>query len=399
MNLVWKLLRQHISVPQFAGFFFANLVGMAIILLGVQFYTDTQAVYSGEDTFMKSDYLIVNKRIGAMTTLTGKSNSFTEADIADLQGQPFVERLGLFTPSAFDVYASFDIDGFANISTDMFFESVPDDFVDVATAVWNYHAGDTDIPIILPKNYLDLYNFGYAQSRNMPKLSEGIVGALKLKIRIDGAGKTAFYTGRIAGFSSRLNTILVPEAFMRWANAEFAPEASKEPTRLIMEVNNPTDERITSYLQQMGYETEQDKLEASKTTFILRIIVGIVMTVGLVISVLAFYILMLSVYLLVQKNSTKLENLLVIGYSPARVSLPYQLLTVGLNAVGLLIAVGILVAVRGIYLEMFQKFFPMLTAPSLWPSLLVGVALLLLVSVLNVIAVRRKVLSIWNRKD
>lgn len=40
MNLVWKLLRQHISIPQFVGFFFANLVGVATILLGVQFYND-----------------------------------------------------------------------------------------------------------------------------------------------------------------------------------------------------------------------------------------------------------------------------------------------------------------------------------------------------------------------
>ena len=37
MTLVWKLLRQHISIPQFAGFFFANLFGMLIVLLGFQF--------------------------------------------------------------------------------------------------------------------------------------------------------------------------------------------------------------------------------------------------------------------------------------------------------------------------------------------------------------------------
>ena len=43
MKLVWKLLRQHISVPQFAGFFFANLVGMLIVLLG-----DTHDVVSEE---------------------------------------------------------------------------------------------------------------------------------------------------------------------------------------------------------------------------------------------------------------------------------------------------------------------------------------------------------------
>lgn len=398
MNLVWKLLRQHISVPQFAGFFFANLVGMVIVLLGIQFYNDTQAIYDGEDSFMKADYLIVNKRIGAMGAITGKSNGFSEADIEDFKDQKFVERLGTFTPSAFDVSASFMMDESMSFSTEMFFESVPDDFVDVETEKWTWKEGETELPIMLPKNYLDLYNFGYAQSRNMPKLSEGILGAVKLSIRVRGNGKMDTYTGKIAGFSSRLNTILIPESFMKWANKEYAPDAKKDPTRLILEVNNPTDERITQYLQDNNIETDQDKLDASKTTFMLRIIVSIVMAVGLIISILSFYILMLSVYLLVQKNSTKLENLLLIGYSPAKVSFPYQALTVGLNVVVLILAFGILLVVRSIYLGMFENFFPDMTAPSILPALVVGVLLLIVVSIFNVIAVRNKVMSIWNRK-
>ena len=40
MRLVWKLLRQHISFSQLAGFFFANLCGMVIVLLSVQFYKE-----------------------------------------------------------------------------------------------------------------------------------------------------------------------------------------------------------------------------------------------------------------------------------------------------------------------------------------------------------------------
>ena len=40
MRLVWKLLRQHISFPQLAGFFFANLCGMVIVLLSAEFYKD-----------------------------------------------------------------------------------------------------------------------------------------------------------------------------------------------------------------------------------------------------------------------------------------------------------------------------------------------------------------------
>ena len=398
MNLVWKLLRQHISIPQFAGFFFANLVGMLIILLGIQFYNDIQAVYDGEDSFMKADYLIVNKKISTMSTITGRSNTFSEDEVADFKSQKFVERMGAFTPSAYNVRASFNMEGMARMSTEMFFESVPDEFVDVARDKWSYEEGSTDIPIILPKNYLDLYNFGYAQSRSLPKLSEGILGAISLTIRIDGNGRMDEYQGRIVGFSSRLNTILVPDAFMKWANRVYAnAEQAKETSRLILEVNNPTDDAITSYLQDNNYETDQDKLDASKTTYILRIIVGIVMSVGLVISILAFYILMLSVYLLVQKNSTKLENLILIGYSPAKVSLPYQALTVGLNVLVFILSFGLLIIIRKVYMEMFENFFPDMTAPSVTPSLILGITLLIVVSVLNIIAVRNKVMSIIKK--
>ena len=44
MKLVWKLLKHHISIPQLVGFFLANLAGMVIILLGLQFYLDYRAL-------------------------------------------------------------------------------------------------------------------------------------------------------------------------------------------------------------------------------------------------------------------------------------------------------------------------------------------------------------------
>lgn len=399
MNLVWKLLRQHISIPQFVGFFFANLVGVVIILLGVQFYHDFQAL-DKEDSFMKASYLIVNKKISAFSTLTGAQQTFSKSDVADLKNEDFVERVGAFTPSSFNVRARFDVQGFVNFSTEMFFESVPDDFVDVASEAWSYQEGSTQIPIILPKNYLDLYNFGYAQGKGLPKLSEGILGAMKLKVQIAGNGEVGDFDGRIVGFSSRLNTILVPEKFMQWANQKYASsENTKEPTRLIMEVNNPADERITAYLQDHDYETDKEKLDASKTTFILRVIVSIVMVIGAVISILSFYILMLSVFLLVQKNSTKLENLLLIGYSPAKVSFPYQTLTVGLNVLVFILAVVIMCVARNYYIGMFESFFPDYTVPDILPALGVGLALLLIVSIFNIMAVYGKVMSIWKRKD
>ena len=54
-TLVWKLLRQHISIGQLAGFFLANLFGMMIVLLSVQFYKDVIPVFTEGDSFMKKD--------------------------------------------------------------------------------------------------------------------------------------------------------------------------------------------------------------------------------------------------------------------------------------------------------------------------------------------------------
>ena len=135
-----------------------------------------------------------------------------------------------------------------------------------------------------------------------------------------------------------------------------------------------------------------------KTTWFLKVIVGIVLSVGLLISVLSFYILMLSIYLLLQKNTSKLENLLLIGYSPAKVALPYQMLTLGLNAVVLFLSVGIVIYVRNSYMDMIEKLFPQLEEGNLGPAMVIGILLFVGVSLFNIIAVRRKVASIWMHK-
>ena len=65
-TLVWKLLRQHIIIGQLAGFFLANLFGMMIVLLSVQFYKDVIPVFTEGDSFMKKDFIIATKKISAL---------------------------------------------------------------------------------------------------------------------------------------------------------------------------------------------------------------------------------------------------------------------------------------------------------------------------------------------
>lgn len=399
MKLVWKLLRQHISIGQLAGFFLANLFGMMIVLLSVQFYKDVIPMFTEGDSFMKKDYLIATKKISTLGSFAGKSNTFSNKDIEELKRQPFTQSVGAFTPSQYKVSAGLGMEEAGiRLSTEMFFEAVPDEFVDVSLDKWHFDENTHTIPIIIPRNYLNLYNFGFAQSRSLPKLSEGVMSLIQMDIMMRGNGRVEQYKGNIVGFSNRLNTILVPQSFMTWANKNFAPDAEAQPSRLIVEVNNPADAAIANYFQQKGYETEDGKLDAGKTTYFLRLIVGIVLGVGLFISVLSFYILMLSIFLLLQKNTTKLESLLLIGYSPTKVALPYQVLTLGLNTIVLALSICLVAWLRTYYTDTLSLLFPQLALGTLWPTILLGVLLFLIVSCINIVAVKRKVLSVWRHQ-
>jgi len=399
MALIWKLLRQHISAPQLAGFFLANLFGMWVVMLGIQFYKDVSPLFKADDGFLGNDFLVVSKHVTTVGTLSGRSHTFSESEIADLRSQPFSMQVGAFTSSQYKVSAAMGMEGASALRTEMFFEAVPDAFVDAPKESWAYRPGEREIPVILPRTYLALYNFGFAQSRGLPKVSDGLASMIEMNVFVHAGNRQEQFRGRILGFSGRLNTILVPQSFIDWSNAEFEPGKTDAPSRLILKVGNPADDRIACYMQEHSYDVEDNRLDAGRATYFLKIVISLVMLVGLLVSVLSFYILMLSIYLLVQKNTTKLQNLLLIGYSPARVSLPYQLLAVGMNAAVFLLAFLLLLPLRSYYVDTLQVLFPQMEEGGLWPAFVVGGALFLLVSLLNMLAVRRKVDAIWKGRS
>ena len=173
----------------------------------------------------------------------------------------------------------------------------------------------------------------------------------------------------------------------------------RNPLKKALELRHRLAHEVRNYLDSKGFEVDDDKLQAEKTTYFLRMIVSVVMVVGGVISVLSFYILMLSIYLLVQKNTSKLENLMLIGYSPFRVAMPYVSLTLCLNALVLVVALAVVASVRGGYMDVVITLFPQMDAGTLFPSVVLGLALFVLVSLANLFAIYRKMMRIWYRKD
>lgn len=391
-NIVWRLLRRNISAGQIAGYALANLVGLAIVLTAIQFYRDVTTVWDDEDSFISKDYLIISKKVsglGSFMGADGGSTRFSEEEIADIASHRWARKVGRFNSAAFNVYAKVSLGG-SSMGSDLFLESIPDDFFDVSPKGWGYEPGRSDfVPVIISKDYLSLYNFGFATSRGMPQVSEEVIGMVPLQLSLSGNGRQQWVNARIVGFSSRLNTIAVPEEFMEWANREFSASASEAPSRLIVMLDKPGDPQVESYLDEHGYETAGDRAANGKAAYFLSLVTTVVIAVGLVISLLAFFILLLSIYLLLQKNREKIHQLMQLGYSPAQVARYYHLIILAVNLAVILSAIAVMLVAS------HQWRGPLATlgveSVTPWLTVAVGLAIMALITAGNLMAVSRTV--------
>jgi hypothetical protein len=180
---------------------------------------------------------------------------------------------------------------------------------------------------------------------------------------------------------------------MEWANQYFGTGAVQHPQRLIVEVSSPGDVKIEQYMDEHHYEVAGDKMSSSKANYFLTVISGIVIAVGIIISLLSFFVLMLSIYLLLQKNTQKIQDLLLLGYSPAQVSKHYILLVVGLNAVVLVLAIVLMLIGRLAYMDMIRAFG--VGGSGIGVAILVGLLIMGAITAGNIRAIRQKIDSLW----
>lgn len=394
--MITRLLRKNTSPARIAGFVLSNFIGLAIVLGALQFYLDARSIWQAEDSFISSDYLVINKKVTSANTLGENASSFSEQDLADIENQPWVRRIGRFSSNDYKVYASLG-GGERAMSTYMFFESIPDDFVDVPKGQWQYRPGSDEVPLILSRDYLTLYNFGFATSAGLPQLSEGLMSSIPMTITLtseDGT-RTRRLNGRIAGFSNRLNTILVPQSFMDETNAQLGsgkiqPGVVSNPSRVIIDVNSPGDVAINRYLESHDLEVAGDKT-ASSASFLLRLITGIILAIGAIITVLSFFILMLSISLIMEKNRSKIHALMMLGYRVRTIAWPYATLIIIASTAALILALVGLWAMRAYYLEPITALGGSPAAAWLTPT--VGLGMTAVIIALNIVTVRRRVLS------
>lgn len=385
MKLSDKILNSGMRGHRLAAFVVSAFAGLFIVMGAVMLLIDIRSIWSKQDSFLNTDYIVLNHKAKVGNTRT----PFTAAEIADLEGQPWVRRVGRFRSADFRVAASIDLGG-QPFSSLLFFESVPDEFLDIPASDWHYSPGDEEIPVILSKSYLTLYNFGFAGSVGTPQISEQLLSSVPLTLDLnsnDGTGSLR-HQARVVALSNRLNTILVPDEFLKEANAALGSGEDGGPGRLIVDISSPGDTAIGRYLKEHGLESAENE-DDSAAAFLLRVISGIAGGVGILIILLSAVILTLSVSLLLERNRERIARLRMLGYRNRDLERPFRRMI--LKAVGGSWVLS--VAGLGVLMMFYRKPLTELggSLGGFWPAACVGTLIGIIVYIAGLKTIRKEI--------
>lgn len=309
-----KILWEKGSKSQLWGAILGAFLGILLLLSALQLFVDIGKMTSGGNP--DNQYVLINKKVNLFNTF-GASSAFTQEEIDQLKAQEFINDIGLFTPNQFKVSASSPMLGFY---TELFFEAIKDDYLDVPLKSFRWNTGDREIPIVLSRDYLALYNFGFAPSQGLPQFTPNTIKKVSVDINLRGNGMRQTLTGRIVGFSDRINSILVPKSFMDWANQKFGGDFQPAISRIILKTDQPYSKELEDYLKTNNFEVTRGKLIGGQVGVMINIILGIIAVIGLIIMILSILVFILNFELIISQSSHEIGLLLQLGYQTNQIS-------------------------------------------------------------------------------
>jgi hypothetical protein len=394
MKLLFRLLRKGVNPLHLAWFALANLVGAVIVLLGIQAYKDAGVVLGVSDSALESDILVLSKPVSTATTLANAlgsgPRSFNEREIQEIASLDGVASVAVFRTTHFPVFGGISFGGFY-ASTEMFVESVPDQYLDVDPSLWTASIDSTVIPLVIPRTYLNFYNYGFAAARGTPQLGEGLFSMVPLNLTFGRSNASKSYTGKIVGLSDRMNTILVPDSFLQEANRHFAPSVVKSPTRVLVEIESSS--ALMEHVDKKGYVIDGGGEDAARLLAVVRTIISVIVAFGLLVSILAFSLLLVSILLLIEKNRYKNDTLHQLGYPYRSIALPYQILAVGVDVAVWVSALIAVVLLYPLMTSLMQTISPDFEPSGLGLVLLSSLGLCLLFAAVHILLIRHKIRS------
>lgn len=293
--------------------YFGLWTGVLLLLISLQMFVNIQQLLK-EDAPRKSggsDFISISKTI--TNENMGKDNTFTSSEINNLKKQPQIQDVSPLITNQFRVRAT--AGNIIPFSTDLFLESVDNDFIDTLPPSFSWQPGQITVPVIFSSDFLEMYNV-FAPAQGLPQLSAKTISSVNIILECSGPLGTQNFTGNIVALSDRINSLLVPKTFMNWSNQHFTGDTAIHASRVYVKTKDANNPQLISYFDQQDYHLNKDKIKFGRIKSILQNIVSALGVFGVLVIVMALMLFSFYLQLIIAKSKDNLRLLLTLGYSP-----------------------------------------------------------------------------------
>jgi len=296
-------------------------LGLTIAVSCYIFYTESLSTEntSGNEN---ENFLVLNKSVGLFNMFSGENSEFSAEELEELKTLEYVDEVAPFTAAQFRIKAYAPLNQSRSFHTELPLESVPNRFLDIKPG-FNWTEGETQLPIVIPHSYFKIYNFAFAPAQGLPQINETSAKTLNIKMEMSSPKGVFTFWGRIHDFTDRVNSILVPEEFIKWANKSIGSDKQTDPSRVVISSSSLLDDRIDKYIEEHGYSTNLELMSEIKKATHFNKILAFESFQGILIFALSIGLILLSSLLIVERNKIIILRLRLLGFSANSITKHY----------------------------------------------------------------------------
>lgn len=325
--MIAKLFLRRLQTWQIVVASLALLCGFTGIFLSLQLAVDLTHFQLAQADHLQAPNLLTVQKSLQPGDLPGTSQAlpFDQEELENLRAHPTIRAVAPFVSNGFAATAAISL-GFHVLQSEVFFESVDDRFVDLADDLWRWQEGTPSVPLLAPLDFLHLYNFGFAASQGFPAMSPESASNIPLLLILRNGASERRLQARIAGFSPRLDTLLVPQAFMQWAHTTL--QSTPPPVRrILLETVDNRDPRLARLLQEKGLEANLSKVGGGPAKGLFSLLLKILAGSTSLIVLLAALTLLQALETAFARQQKMTSRLLELGHYPFFLAWQYSAVT------------------------------------------------------------------------
>lgn len=292
-------------------------IGILLLLLSVQMFVNVQKLLR-EEAPRKSggfDFVSISKQI--TNENMGMDNRFSESDLKILRQQPEIAGVAPLYSNQFR--ASATAGEVLPFSTDLFLESLNPTFLDTLPPNFQWQPGQTNVPIIFSSDFLEMYNV-FAPAQGLPQVSAKTISSVNIFLTCSGPLGSENFKASIVALSDRVNSILVPESFLKWGNVHLSGDTGSLISRVYIKTRDANNPELIRFLDSHNYHINKDKIRFGRIKGMLQNTIGAIAALGVLVILLALILFGFYLQLMIARSKENVKLLLLLGYSPRWIS-------------------------------------------------------------------------------